>query len=77
MTTAAGPLHARFCGKIVQHYLTQLLTNLPVTATSELEQWLPDEWKRQNPKPSAYGRVCGSDTEIGPIRLRFGSEAAM
>jgi transposase len=35
-----------------QHYLTQLLTNLPGTAMSELERWLPDEWKRQNPKPS-------------------------
>ena len=29
-----------------QHYLTQLLTNLPGTAISGIERWLPDEWKR-------------------------------
>jgi transposase len=33
-----------------QRYLTQLLTNLPATPTSQLDQWLPDMWKRrQNP----------------------------
>jgi transposase len=35
-----------------QHYLTQLLTNLPATPISHLEQWLPDVWKRnQRPMP--------------------------
>jgi hypothetical protein len=28
-----------------QRYLTQLLTNLPATPMSQLEQWLPDQWK--------------------------------
>jgi hypothetical protein len=28
-----------------QLYLTQLLTNLPQVRTSELINWLPDEWK--------------------------------
>jgi len=33
-----------------QLYLTQLLANLPSTPMSQLEQWLPDLWKRrQNP----------------------------
>jgi transposase len=33
-----------------QRYLTQLLTNLPATPISQLDQWLPDVWKqRQNP----------------------------
>jgi YD repeat-containing protein len=31
-----------------QHYLTQLLTNLPETPMSEITRWLPDEWKRRN-----------------------------
>jgi transposase len=35
-----------------QHYLTQLLTNLPSTPVSQMDRWLPDEWKQQNPKPS-------------------------
>ena len=30
-----------------QHYFTQLLTNLPATRTSQLEQWLPEVWKRR------------------------------
>ena len=30
-----------------QIYLTQLLTNLPATPTSQLDQWLPDVWKRR------------------------------
>ena len=29
-----------------QRYLTQLLTNLPATPMSQLDQWLPDVWKR-------------------------------
>ena len=29
-----------------QHYLTQLLTNLPDTPMSQLHTWLPDEWKK-------------------------------
>jgi hypothetical protein len=28
-----------------QRYLTQLLTNLPATPMSQLEQWLPDRWR--------------------------------
>jgi hypothetical protein len=36
-----------------QRYLTQLLTNLPATPISQIEQWLPDNWKRRNPAPSA------------------------
>jgi transposase len=36
-----------------QHYLTQLLTNLPATPISQIGQWLPDQWRRRNPAPSA------------------------
>jgi hypothetical protein len=32
-----------------QRYLTQLLTNLPATPMSQLEQWLPDHWKINQP----------------------------
>jgi len=35
-----------------QRYLTQMLTNLPATPISQLEQWLPDQWKLRNPSPS-------------------------
>jgi transposase len=35
-----------------QRYLTQLLTNLPASPISQLEQWLPDEWNRRNSVPS-------------------------
>jgi transposase len=31
-----------------QLYLTQLLTNLPATPTSQLGQWLPDVWKERS-----------------------------
>ena len=35
-----------------QHYLTQLLTNLPATPMSQLHTWLPDVWQqRQSPPP--------------------------
>ena len=35
-----------------QLYLTQLLVNLPATPISELDAWLPDQWKlRQTPPP--------------------------
>lgn len=30
-----------------QIYLTQLLTNLPSTPLSQLDQWLPDKWKQR------------------------------
>jgi len=30
-----------------QLYLTQLLMNLPQTKLSELDDWLPDQWKLQ------------------------------
>ncbi|MGD0462119.1 MAG: transposase domain-containing protein [Tepidisphaeraceae bacterium] len=35
-----------------QRYLTQLLTNLPATPISQLEQWLPDQSRQQNHVPS-------------------------
>ena len=35
-----------------QRYLTQLLVNLPGTPMSEIERWLPDQWKLRNPLPS-------------------------
>jgi len=35
-----------------QHYLTQLLVNLPATPISRLSDWLPDQWKLRNPSPS-------------------------
>jgi transposase len=31
-----------------QRYLTQLLTNLPAAPISQIDRWLPDDWKRQN-----------------------------
>jgi hypothetical protein len=34
-----------------QHYLTQLLTNLPDTPIRQLYEWLPDQWKQKNGKP--------------------------
>jgi transposase len=35
-----------------QLYLTQLLANLPTTPISQLDLWLPDEWKRRQNPPS-------------------------
>ena len=32
--------------------LTQLLTNLPDTPVSQLDRWLPDEWKRRDTPPA-------------------------
>ncbi len=32
-----------------QLYFTQLLTNLPATPMSQLEQWLPDNWQHTHP----------------------------
>lgn len=34
-----------------QHYLTQLLSNLPDTPMSRLADWLPDEWKKSHLAP--------------------------
>ena len=34
-----------------QRYLTQLLINLPATPVSQLDRWLPDEWKRRDSPP--------------------------
>jgi transposase len=34
-----------------QHYLMQLLTNLPDTPISQLWQWLPDDWKKRCSPP--------------------------
>jgi transposase len=36
-----------------QRYLTQLLVGLPGTPVSQLDQWLPDQWKRRDPPPPA------------------------
>jgi transposase len=36
-----------------QAYLTQLLANLPDTPVSQLNQWLPDEWRNTQATPSA------------------------
>lgn len=36
-----------------QTYLTQLLANLPDTPVSQLDQWLPDEWRKTQATPSA------------------------
>ncbi len=36
-----------------QRYLTQLLTKLSGTPVSELERWLPDQWKRRETPPPA------------------------
>jgi transposase len=36
-----------------QRYLTQLIINLPATPVSQLQRWLPDEWKRRDSPPPA------------------------
>ena len=36
-----------------QRYLTHLLTNLPDTPVSQVDRWLPDEWKLRDPPPPA------------------------
>ena len=38
---------ARRHGVDPQRYLTQLLVNLPVVPEAELDEWLPDAWKRR------------------------------
>lgn len=35
-----------------QRYLTHLLTNLPATPISQLDQWLPDRWKHNHAGPA-------------------------
>jgi transposase len=35
-----------------QRYLTQLLSNLPATPMSQLDQWLPDRWKHNQATPA-------------------------
>jgi hypothetical protein len=37
----------------IRENLTQLLTNLPTTPISQLEQWLPDQWRQRYFAPSA------------------------
>jgi hypothetical protein len=32
--------------------LTQLLVNLPATPISQIERWLPDQWKLRSTSPS-------------------------
>ena len=34
-----------------QHYLTQLLINLPTTPIRQLPAWLPDQWKQKQTQP--------------------------
>ena len=36
-----------------QHYLTQLLTNLQGKPMRQLDQWLPDQWKKTNDTPKS------------------------
>jgi len=44
-----------------QFYLTQLLTNLPRTSMSEVDDWLPDAFKRRNLDPAAaYAEALAS-----------------
>jgi transposase len=38
-----------------QHYLTQLLTNLPTTPMTQLTAWLPDAWKRRTTSRAECG----------------------
>ena len=45
-----------------QHYLTQLLTNLPDTPISQLDQWLPDQWKSPIHVAEGVVRVTLTDT---------------
>jgi transposase len=40
-----------------QQYLTQLMTNLPGTPISQLDKWLPDQWKAANPDQMPNGKV--------------------
>jgi len=40
----------RWHGIDPQHYLTQLLTNLPPTPISQIGNWPPDHWKLLNPR---------------------------
>ena len=41
-----------------QVYLTQLLTNLPATPMSQLDQWLPDVWKQTTTRRRDCRRSC-------------------
>jgi len=44
-----------------QLYLTQLLMNLPQTKLSELDAWLPDQWKlQQAARNEALNRAASS-----------------
>jgi hypothetical protein len=48
----------------LQRYLTQLLTNLPDTSMSGLDDWLPDHWKDNNPDPTPTAGVEFSDRSV-------------
>lgn len=48
-----------------QRYLTQLLTNLPATPMSQLDQWLPDMWKRNH-----AAAATGSDCAVSHVHPR-------
>jgi len=41
-----------------QAYLTQLLANLPDTPVSDLDQWLPDEWKKRSAGQPIESNPC-------------------
>jgi hypothetical protein len=38
-----------------QHYLNQLLPNLPATPSGQLERWLPDAWKKNQAATPGMG----------------------
>jgi transposase len=46
-----------------QHYLTQLLINLPTTRMAELSTWLPDQWKQLQ-----AARMVNLQTPAPPLR---------
>src|SRR5260370_30456625 len=46
-----------------QLYLTQLLMNLPQTKLSELDAWLPHQWKLQ---PAARSEALNPITSLSP-----------
>jgi hypothetical protein len=54
-----------------QLYLTQLLINLPTLPSSQLPQWLPDQWNIITPLDST---ACNSPTRAP--HNRWGSESA-
>jgi hypothetical protein len=50
-STSVADYFAAATMSIPQHYLTQLLNNLSETPISQLDQWLPDQWKLRDSSP--------------------------